>query len=84
MRWRVELQRTAEKDLKRMSPQLRGRIVEALRTLEADAFPSGVKKLQNRDGYRIRVGDYRILYTVDQAQRLIRVSAIGDRKDVYR
>ncbi|MFL6541062.1 MAG: type II toxin-antitoxin system RelE family toxin [Chthoniobacterales bacterium] len=84
MSWRVELQRSAEKELKRLSAQNRGRIVETLRRLEAEAFPTGVKKLQNRDGYRVRVGYYRILYTVDHSAQVIRVSAIGDRKDVYR
>ncbi|MGI9088446.1 MAG: type II toxin-antitoxin system RelE family toxin [Chthoniobacterales bacterium] len=84
MSWRVELQRSAEKELKRVSAQNRARIIEALRRLEAEAFPSGGRKLQNRDGFRIRVGNYRILYTVDSDARVVRVTAIGDRKEVYR
>lgn len=84
MSWRVEVQRPAEKELKRISQRNRTRIVEALRAVAADPFPPGVKKLQNRDGYRIRVGNYRILYTADPAARLVHVSAIGDRKEVYR
>jgi mRNA interferase RelE/StbE len=52
--------------------------------MEDDPFPHGVKKLKARDGYRVRVGDYRILFTVNRAARLVRVGAIGHRKDVYR
>ncbi len=49
-----------------------------------DPFPHGVRKLKAAGGYRIRVGDYRILFIVDRAARLVRIGAIGHRKDVYR
>lgn len=84
MSWQVEIQRSAEKELKRVSGQARERIVSAVRNLSATPYPTGVAKLQNRDGYRIRVGDYRILYTIDAEGRTVRITAIGHRKDVYR
>jgi mRNA interferase RelE/StbE len=82
--WTVEVQRSAEKELAALTLQARERIASALRAMEDDPFPHGVKKLKARDGYRVRVGDYRILFTVNRAARLVRVGAIGHRKDVYR
>jgi mRNA interferase RelE/StbE len=52
--------------------------------MKEDPFPPGMKKLKARDGYRVRVGDYRILFAVNRAARIVRVGAIGHRKDVYR
>jgi len=47
-------------------------------------FPPAAKKLRNRSGYRVRVGDYRILYEVDEGTVVILVVMIGHRRDVYR
>jgi mRNA interferase RelE/StbE len=52
--------------------------------LENNPFPAGCKKLKNRDGFRIRVGDYRVLYFADTKSKKIVVGAIGHRRDVYR
>jgi mRNA interferase RelE/StbE len=82
--WTVEVQRPAEKELAALPLQAGERVASALRAMEDDPFPHGVKKLKARDGYRVRVGDYRILFTVNRAARLVRVGAIGHRKDVYR
>ncbi len=84
MSWRVEVQRFAEKELANLSSQARERIVEKLRAMTENPFPQGFKKLKGSDGYRIRVGDYRVLYRVDHATQIIRVGVIGHRKDVYR
>ena len=65
MNWTVEIQRSAEKELAGIASQIQTRIARALVALESNPFPAGVKKLQNRDGYRLRVGDYRILYRAD-------------------
>ena len=66
MSWTVEVQRSAEKELRALPPQLRERIANVLRAMKDDPFPHGVKKLKAREGYRIRVGDYRILFRVDR------------------
>ena len=84
MSWRVEVQRPAEKELANFSAQARERITEALRAMVENPFPQGFKKLKGSDGYRIRVGDYRVLYRVDHAAQIVRVGVIGHRKDVYR
>jgi mRNA interferase RelE/StbE len=82
--WRVEVQRSAEKELASLSSQARERITEALRAMTENPFPHGFKKLKGSDGYRIRVGDYRVLYRVNHAAKVISVGVIGHRKEVYR
>jgi mRNA interferase RelE/StbE len=66
-----------------LPPQARERIASVLRAMTDNPFPPGLKKLKARDGYRVRVGDYRILFTVNRIARIVRVGAIGHRKDVY-
>jgi mRNA interferase RelE/StbE len=55
-----------------------------LLTLENDPRPYGVKKLQGEEAYRLRVGDYPVLYTIDDTEMLVTIYAIGHRRDVYR
>lgn len=77
MSWTVEVQRSAEKELGALPPQIRERIANVLRAMKDDPFPHGVKKLNAREGYRIRVGDYRILFRVNRDARIIWIGAIG-------
>ena len=84
MNWRVEIVRDARKELARLPAQMQTRIARAILALEADPFPNNTKKLKNRDGWRIRVGDYRILYFTKTKARLITIGVIGHRREVYR
>jgi mRNA interferase RelE/StbE len=52
--------------------------------LEENPLPKGVKKLSGIDAYRIRVGDYRILYQINSKKKIIEIIAIAHRKDAYR
>lgn len=63
---------------------MRERIAAAIDGLATDPRPSGAVKLAGRDDFRIRVGDYRIVYAVDDAERLVLVARIAHRRDVYR
>ena len=85
MSYRVTLTATAVKERKRIDPVFRKRIDQALRGLQSEPRPSGVKKLsgQHQD-WRVRVGDYRILYEIDDDQQLVTVWRIAHRRDVYR
>ncbi len=84
MSWQVELKRSAEKELEKLQTQDQERILEKLFSLKEKPFPDGAIKLKGHPGYRLRVGDYRILYEMDTKSRVITVSAIGHRKEVYR
>ena len=82
--YRVVLTSTAEKELKGLSAQLNARIVPRLENLADNPRPRGCKKLQGGDKeWRIRVGDYRVVYTVDDAEMLVEVTRICHRSAVY-
>lgn len=80
----VYLKRSAEKELEGLPSKVHEKIVEALLSLRENPFPRNAKKLHGREGYRIRVGSYRVLYLVDDRRNKIEIVAVGDRKDVYR
>jgi mRNA interferase RelE/StbE len=82
--WRIEITRDARKELSRLPTQMQTRIANAILVLENNPFPHGCKKLKNRDGWRIRVGDYRILYFADTKAKQIVIGVIGHRREVYR
>ena len=84
MSWRVELARDAKKELARLPGGVQKRVARVLVSLESDPFPAGCKKLKNRDGWRVRVGDYRILPFADKSARQIVVGVIAHRREVYR
>ncbi len=84
MSWQIEIARDARKELERLPAQIQIRISKAILSLEENPFPHGCKKLKNRDGFRIRVGDYRVLYFADTKVKQIVVGVIGHRREVYR
>ena len=59
-------------------------IIRAFEVLKVNPRPSGVKKLKGRPGYRVRAGNYRIIYQIFDSELRINVLAFGDRKDIYR
>lgn len=82
-RYAIEIKASARKELRKLDGSVRKRIVEAVADLADDPRPDGCKKLKARDGYRIRVGDYRVVYTVDDGQITVVVVKVGARGDVY-
>ncbi|MEK7468786.1 MAG: type II toxin-antitoxin system RelE/ParE family toxin [Planctomycetota bacterium] len=62
----------------------KARISDAIDDLAGNPRPAGAKKLAGTTGYRVRTGDWRILYTVDDPVRLVRVYRIGNRRDAHR
>ena len=84
MNWQIEIARDARKELAGLHSQIQVRISKAILALENNPFPTGSKKLKNRDGYRIRVGDYRVLYLADPKLKRIVIGSIGHRREVYR
>ena len=80
----VVLTSSAEKELKKLSSQLITRIVPRLENLASNPRPPGCKKLQGGDReWRIRVGDYRVVYTIDDKRLLVEVVRIRHRREVY-
>ncbi len=84
MSYQIFIKRSAEKELDALPAPIRERIVRKLLKLEADPRLPGTKKLQGEDAYRLRIGDYRVLYTIEDQARIITIFAIDHRSEVYR
>lgn len=83
--YRVFLERAAEKQLKQLSAKLHDRVIAAVRALAKNPRPTGCRKLTGTDDdWRIRVGDYRVVYEIDDATKEVRVNRIRHRREVYR
>lgn len=84
MPYRVELESRARKELLDLSREVQERISDIIDSLAVNPRPPGAKKLTGQEGYRVRKGDYRILFTVDDKATLVRIYRIGHRREVYR
>lgn len=84
MAYSVGVERKAQKQIAQLTTETQNRVEVALGTLADDPRPPGCRRLQGRDGWRIRVGNYRIVYTVDDDQRTVTVLQVGHRRDIYR
>jgi len=82
--YRVEIQRSAERDLDRLSKMLFDRISARLVALAEEPRPPGAEKLAGLEAFRLRVGDYRVVYEVDDSVRLVIVTRVRHRREVYR
>jgi len=82
--YQVLLASSAEKELKKVPSNLLTRILSRLEALASNPRPSGCKKLTGGDReWRIRVGDYRVVYTIDDTKALVEVTRIRHRREVY-
>lgn len=84
MPYTVKLKRSAEKELENLPTRIHDKIINLLVLLKENPIPSNSKKLHGREGRRIRVGDYRILYIIDESDKKIEVISVAHRKEVYR
>ena len=84
MKWRIVFARTAERELARLSSDAQLRVARAIRSLEDPPISGSTKRLKGRREFRVRVGDYRVLYRLEYQNRVLTIVAIGHRRDVYR
>jgi mRNA interferase RelE/StbE len=85
MAYSIFLAPPAERQLKAFPQAVQMRLVKRLKGLQANPRPQGVKKLAGEDDlYRVREGNYRIIYTIRDKALIVLVLKIGDRKEVYR
>jgi mRNA interferase RelE/StbE len=83
--YRIEIKPSASKELEKLPRQIIPRIVAAIRELARDPHSQGVKKLTGFENtYRIRVGDYRILYNIYEDRLVIEIIRVRHRKEAYR
>ncbi len=83
MSYEVFILRRAQKELAALPKTDYERMRDAIMALAENPRPAGCKKLTGREGWRIRSGDYRAIYEIDDAQKRITVLHIGNRRDVY-
>ncbi len=84
-RYRVEITRTAERQLKKLTQDDRRRVVRTVAMLAIDPRPRGARKLAGYDDvFRVRTGRYRLIYSIADKRLTVLVLKIGHRKDLYR
>ncbi|MCC7089176.1 MAG: type II toxin-antitoxin system RelE/ParE family toxin [Dehalococcoidia bacterium] len=84
MKYTVRIDRHAERQVRRLPPSVRERVLRAAYALADDPRPPGVRKMRGADlRYRIRVGDYRVIYEIHDNVLLVLVVEVGNRREVY-
>jgi len=83
MSYSISIVRRAQRELARLPPGAYERARGAIRALAENPRPPGSVKLIAREGWRIRVGDYRVVYEIDDKRRHVLVLHVGHRRDVY-
>ncbi|HTQ49599.1 MAG TPA: type II toxin-antitoxin system RelE/ParE family toxin [Candidatus Acidoferrales bacterium] len=84
MKYQVILPKSVQKELDRLPDEIASRILARLSALETNPRSTAVKKLKGRDAWRIRVGDYRVIYEIHDRILQIIVITVGHRREVYR
>jgi mRNA interferase RelE/StbE len=83
--YHLDISAGAEKQMRRLPAKIHERVLNALDGLKKDPRPRGCKKLKGEDNlWRIRVGDYRIAYTIEDDKLIVLVVRVAHRKDVYK
>lgn len=83
-KYTVLLTKKAQKQLDKLSDAIANPLLEAIANLEENPRPQGYIKLKGRDGYRIRVGNYRIIYDIFDDTLIVDIITLGHRKDIYK
>jgi mRNA interferase RelE/StbE len=82
--YKVKYKPSVDKDIKSIPRVELQKIVKRIEALAANPRPFNYEKLTEQNKYRLRQGDYRILYTIDDGELIVRILKVGHRKDVYR
>lgn len=82
--YRIVIKKSAAKEIERIKKKDRIRIIDKIRSLAEDPHPVGSNKLSRQEKYRIRQGNYRILYQVKNEELIINVVKVGHRRDIYK
>ncbi len=82
-KYSISIKKSAEKELKSLSAEMYLRVRKSIYNLAENPRPNGCKKLKGKESYRIREGDFRIIYEIEDEILFIMVIKIGHRKEVY-
>jgi mRNA interferase RelE/StbE len=84
MPYQIIIERTARKEIQKINHADQALIIEAIQNLSNEPRPHGCKKLKGREAWRIRVGDYRVIYEIQDNLLVITVIHAGHRRDIYK
>ncbi|MBI2872099.1 MAG: type II toxin-antitoxin system RelE/ParE family toxin [Chloroflexi bacterium] len=84
MTYEVHILRSAEREMDRLPAAVHTRITRRILALEDTPRPRAARKLGGQQAYRLRVGEYRVLYTIDDRTKAVIVFAVGHRREIYR
>ncbi len=84
MSYHLSIPRRVNRCMERLSSEIYDRVDAAILALADNPRPSGCTRLKGREEWRVRVGDYRIVYAIDDDRRLVEILKVAHRRDVYR
>ncbi len=84
MSYQVNLPKTVQKQLNALPQELKQRILKALVHLQEEPKPANSLQMKGGQGFRLRIGDYRVLYDIDDSSQIINLRRIGHRREIYR
>jgi mRNA interferase RelE/StbE len=85
MEYRVEVKEQAIKELAKLQPDVGRKIFESIEFLASNPRPrQSIKLRESASSYRLRVGDYRVLYQIDDSEKTVMIFKVGHRREVYR
>jgi len=82
--YKIELRRRAQRALDRLPKYDFKAVLDAVKSLAETPRPSGIEKIKSAGLWRIRQGDYRIIYSIDDNQKIVTILRIGHRREIYR
>ncbi len=83
MKYEIKIRKKAQKALSKIPSPFQKNIIKSIQTLSENPFTNQAKKLTGREGWRIRIGNYRVIYEVFDNELIVLVLNIGHRKNVY-
>ncbi|BBC24077.1 type II toxin-antitoxin system RelE family toxin [Pseudanabaena sp. ABRG5-3] len=84
MSYQVNLPKTVQKQLNTLPQELKQRILKALVQLQEEPRPVNSLQMKGGQGFRLRIGDYRVLYDIDDSSKIVNLRRIGHRREIYR
>ena len=84
MTYQIIIEKTARKEIQKINPADQITIIQAIKKLAYEPRPIGCKKLKGRMAWRVRAGDYRIIYEIQDNLLIVTIITVGHRRDVYK
>lgn len=84
MTYRIIIPKAVQKQIDKLANDVQNSIIQSLLNLSENPRPSNSLKMKNNQGYRSRVGEYRILYDIDDKTQAVTLRRVGHRQDIYR